>query len=375
MNICILYLGKNGAGNIFTYQMTEALLKKNCNITLISSSYIENRNKFFDLKKLFSFFAIREIVTYKNPREFLFRTLNIFKFIKISNYIKKLKPDYIYIPMISIWASILSFYLPKTIKIITTIHDVKLHTGENNFFIDKINTHLIKNSIKIITLTNSFKKQISEIYKISEDNIYWIEHANFNYYRPQFFTNKQTISNKILFFGRINKYKGIDVLLKSMQVLREKNVSITLEIVGNGTFTGEQQQIINKLGECVQIINEWIPDEEIYKYFLDVDLVVIPYIEASQSGVVMLSYTFAKPVVVTNVGGLPSQVTKETGRIISPNNPYELSDVIIELYKEPETLILLGNNCYKKVTTDYSWNTSADKLLNILEFKNNLGEF
>lgn len=367
MNICILYLGKTGAGNIFTYQMTEALLRKSCSITLISSIYIENRIKFCDLTKLFSSFTLKEIKTYKNSKEFLFRTLNIFNFIKLSKFIKKLKPDYIYIPMISIWASILSFYLPKSIKIITTIHDVKLHTGEDNFFIDKINTHLIKKSKKVITLTNSFKKQISEIYKFPEENIFWIEHANFNYYRPKYFNNKQTISNKILFFGRINKYKGIDVLLECMQILKEKNVNLTLEIVGNGSFTDEQQAIINKLDGYIKITNKWIPDEEIYKYFLDTDLVVIPYIEASQSGVVMLSYTFAKPVIVTNVGGLPDQVTKETGRIINPNNPKELSDTIIELYKNPENLIILGNNCYKKVTTDFSWNTSAEKLLNILK--------
>lgn len=366
MNICVLYLGRTGAGNIFTYQMVESLLKTGINTTVLLSAFIENKKKFYELKGKYPSLILKEVKTYRNKREFIIRSLNVFNYMRIKHYIVKGKFDWIYIPMVSIWAAILSFFLPKKVNIVTTIHDVNLHVGEENRIIERINTNLIKKSRKLITLTNSFKELIAEQYEKNIDDICWIEHANFNYYRPDNFINKNEITKKILFFGRINKYKGISVLLDAMKEIKKKNFDIRLEIVGNGVFTKEDFGKINELGYQVDVTNRWIMDEEIYKFFIDIDIVVVPYIEASQSGVVMTAYTFGKPVIVTDVGGLPDQVTPETGVVIKSGNADELANAIITMYETPSKILTLGENAYKKSITEYSWETTSKKLIDFL---------
>ena len=93
---------------------------------------------------------------------------------------------------------------------------------------------------------------------------------------------------------------------------------------------------------------EVIKDEEMYQFFEDIDITVVPYIEASQSGVVMASYTFGKPVIVTDVGGLAAQVTSETGYVIPPNNPEALANKIKEMYETPRKMIEMGDSAYAK---------------------------
>ena len=83
-------------------------------------------------------------------------------------------------------------------------------------------------------------------------------------------------------------------------------------------------------------------DEEVAKLLSSVDLIILPYIEASQSGVIPLAFALGKPVVVTNVGGLKEQVPDGCGLIIPPNNPKALSDAICELYNNPSKILDMG---------------------------------
>lgn len=93
----------------------------------------------------------------------------------------------------------------------------------------------------------------------------------------------------------------------------------------------------------------------------------ILHIEASQSGVVMLAYSFSKPVIVTNVGGLPEQVFEDTGIIIQPNDKNALADSILKMYEEPQKISEMGKAAEEKNETIFSWKTSAKKLLKFLE--------
>lgn len=93
----------------------------------------------------------------------------------------------------------------------------------------------------------------------------------------------------------------------------------------------------------------------------------ILHIEASQSGVVMLAYSFSKPVIVTNVGGLPEQVFEDTGIIVQPNDKNALADSILKMYEEPQKIPEMGKFAEEKNETVFSWKTSAKKLLKFLE--------
>lgn len=362
MKITILFLGKSGGACIYTYEMLRSLLAVGCTIQAVLCDYIENKPDFIRLENYKNYTQIF-IPTYRNRKEFLSKSLNVIKFIKLAYTINKFNSDWVYIPMISLWCRFVLPFLNRKIKIVTTIHDVAMHLGEKNLLIDCFNSYIIKKSDKIITLSESFIDKISNKYEIAKENICWIRHANYNYYRPAFFKNAISLTNKILFFGRIHEYKGVSILLDAMEVIKNTNKDITLRIAGRGQISSDNMAKIKKLGSSVELINKWIPNNEIFKYFENIDFVVVPYIEASQSGVIMLAYTFGKPVIVTDVGGLPEQVFDDTGIVISSGEYKALAAAILKMYAEPEKIINMGNSAYEKNNTVFSWAESVQRLL------------
>lgn len=135
----------------------------------------------------------------------------------------------------------------------------------------------------------------------------------------------------LLFFGFVREYKGLDLLLQAMpEVLRHENVSLLVV----GEFWKDKCryfQLVHDLGleDSVHIVDSYIPNEEIGKYFAAADLVVQPYRSASGSGISQLAYGFGKPVIATDVGGLAEVVQDGVnGKVLKPDDVTELSEAI-----------------------------------------------
>lgn len=159
----------------------------------------------------------------------------------------------------------------------------------------------------------------------------------------------------ILFFGFIRKYKGLDILFEAMSDQRIKNAGIKLLVAGEYYEDAKPyNDRIDKLGIKDQLIlkTDFIPDSSV-KYFLSAaDAVIQPYRNATQSGVTPLAYHFEKPMVVTNVGGLPSLVPDhKVGLVVEPN-PKGLADGILEYYQLGDEYFIPHLREEKK---KYSW--------------------
>jgi glycosyltransferase involved in cell wall biosynthesis len=166
----------------------------------------------------------------------------------------------------------------------------------------------------------------------------------------------------ILFFGFIRKYKGLDILLEAMKILKEKKTGIKLLVAGE--FYEDKTkylELIDRFGirEDLILHTDFIPDKEV-KYFLcATDCVVQPYRHATQSGVTPLAYHFEKPMIVTNVGGLPSVVPEKAGLIAEPD-PGDLSDKIITYFQLGENYFLPQLREEKK---KYSWTRMVQEII------------
>ncbi|CUT02751.1 Glycosyl transferases group 1, partial [Candidatus Kryptonium thompsonii] len=127
----------------------------------------------------------------------------------------------------------------------------------------------------------------------------------------------------LLFFGYIRGYKGLDLLLKSMKLVLSK---FPVKLLVAGEFYEDPKRyykIVEEEGIADFVIfkSEYIPNDEVKVYFCASDLVVLPYISATQSGIVQIAYNFNKPVIATNVGGLPEVVIDgETGFVVEPSS-------------------------------------------------------
>ena len=143
-------------------------------------------------------------------------------------------------------------------------------------------------------------------------------------------------STVLLFFGYVRKYKGLDILLKAMPSVLKKHPDAYLLIVGEFYDKPDSYfEIINKnnLNDKVKLVNSFVPNEDVEKYYAVSDLVILPYRSATQSGILNVAYGFKKPVVVTDVGGLAEFVEdSKTGFIVKPDSPAEIERGINKFY-------------------------------------------
>ena len=143
----------------------------------------------------------------------------------------------------------------------------------------------------------------------------------------------------ILFFGFVRPYKGLKLLIQAMSSIPE---IVHLNIVGDfGGAKAEYEHMISELHltDRISIKDGYIPDREVGEFFERCDAVVLPYLDATQSGIAQIAFGFEKPVIATTVGGLPEVVTDgETGVLCEPGDPEELSKAIQRFYELKKTV-------------------------------------
>jgi glycosyltransferase involved in cell wall biosynthesis len=141
----------------------------------------------------------------------------------------------------------------------------------------------------------------------------------------------------LLFFGFVREYKGLMYLIEALPEIFERLPNAKLLIVG--CFYDDKQKYLLRIEELgvasmVVLYDEYIPDREVGLYFSASDLVVLPYISATQSGIVQIAYGFSKPVVVTSVGGLPEAVDDgRTGYVVPPKNAGALAASVVRFFE------------------------------------------
>ena len=180
--------------------------------------------------------------------------------------------------------------------------------------------------------------------------------------------------NIILFFGFIRKYKGLDLLLEAMSYLKnQKPETKNQKLLIAGEFYEDAKQyhdLINKLGIKDQLIlkTDFIPDSEVKYYLCAADAVIQPYRNATQSGVTPLAYHFEKPMVVTNVGGLPSLVPDGKVGIVVEPNPQAIAEGILKFYQLGEDYFIPHLRSEKQ---KYSWNKVVNTVLELTKMIDN----
>ena len=170
-------------------------------------------------------------------------------------------------------------------------------------------------------------------------------HPEYSIFKRSDLTNQQARrildieenANVILFFGLVREYKGLKYLIEAIKQVSSK-LDVILLITGDfGGSRKEYDSLIEKNGisDIVRIRDQFISTEEVEKYFAASDLVVLPYVSATQSGVVQQAYSMERPVVVTKVGGLPDVVENGvTGYVVDPKDAEAIARVIEKFFVE-----------------------------------------
>ena len=154
------------------------------------------------------------------------------------------------------------------------------------------------------------------------------------------YLNLEQEAKIILFFGFIRKYKGLDLLLEALHILQSESPSESagLKLLIAGEFYDDEKYYLDlvakwNLQQSLILRTGFIPDKDVPYYFCATDAVIQPYRNATQSGVTPLSYHFDKPMIVTNVGGLPALVPHHQAGLVAEANPNAIAAAIREFYQ------------------------------------------
>lgn len=359
MKVLIIHLGRKGAGPVYSLEMAKALHKLGHEVIYYASAYVENRE--YVEKETFE---KRFFDTYTSRVSYAISIFFRFGIKKVIQSILNDNPDVVYSTMNDLWHPFIFPSLSRFTRV-KTIHDVGVHEGNDSWFNIWWNGTAFKDAEKFVVLSKKFVPQLQQK-GISHDNITVIPHAGFDFYVRKNADIVKCTRKQLLFFGRIDRYKGIKVLLDAMPTILQSYPDLLLTIAGNGDMS-EYASGIESIKHNINVINRWIKDEEVAGIVEPADVVILPYTHATQSGVIPLAYAFSKPVIATNVGGLDEQVVEgETGYIVPSHNPQAIANAVIRIYAEENKPYEMGQKAHQYMAENLTWESSAKRFTEFL---------
>lgn len=287
---------------------------------------------------------------------FMIHTANPFNIIRTANYIKKKKPDMVIIQWWHPYFAPCYFLLAKfmgTQNLTFVCHNVFPH---ERFPLDKKLTRLtLKNGKHFIVHAREEEGELKQIMPNPDCRV--TPHPSYNAFCFEHMTKAQarerlglfTDEKILLFFGFVRPYKGLKHLINAMPKIKERLGDVKLLVVGEFGSVEDKEQYQTQIKELessdtasgkaleqsIVIYDGYTPDREVEKYFTACDMVVLPYESATQSGIVQIAYGFGKPVVVTDVGGLPDVVSdNKTGYVVPPQDAGALANAVVRYFTE-----------------------------------------
>ena len=252
-------------------------------------------------------------------------------------------------------------------KVVALMHNATSHDGKAS---DKWLTKRFLNRVdSCITLSQSVTEDVKKL--VPNLPIETLFHPLYNHY-PKIESRLESLNHlglpssakhTILFFGIIRPYKGLTTLIKAAEDL---NSEIHIIIAGECYGSWNQYKRLIKASPAksrIHVFNEFIPDSELPYIFGASDMVVLPYLNASQSGVTATAVHYNLPIIASDVGDLSSTITPGvTGDLVSPGASKELAKAIngwINTEHKAEDLI----TAYEAIRNTNSWEAFAEKLV------------
>jgi glycosyltransferase involved in cell wall biosynthesis len=252
-------------------------------------------------------------------------------------------------------------------RFILILHDAKLHPGDYYPFRESVLRWEVASADALIVLSEYVGRAAQQLHDFPPDRIWTVPHGALSFgagvAAPRAFPSDRPM--RLLFFGRIVAYKGLGHLLDAYRILRERGVAVELDIVGSGDLARYKSRLAGL--PDVTITNAWVDEEKIAEALVRADVVVLPYIEASQSGVAAAALTAALPIVATPVGGLAEQVSSgRTGIIAKGMHAEDLAAAIQCFTHDPSLYETCSAGALQHAREELGWARIATKIADIV---------
>ncbi|HHJ18938.1 MAG TPA: glycosyltransferase [Gammaproteobacteria bacterium] len=241
------------------------------------------------------------------------------------------RPDMVIIPWWTVFWAPCFWYLARKfrkagIEVVFFCHNVVEH--ESAAWKTFLTRKVLKEGMRFVVHTREDKSNLLALLPYADVTIF--PHPIYEQFPEPRGVLKRRAGLELLFFGFVRPYKGLDILIDAMRDLHDQDIYLTIA----GEFWGGEEEtrreiVQSGLKDKIEIRSEYLPEQEVAELFHRADIVVLPYRTATGSGIVPLAYHYIKPVIVTQVGGLPDVVINgKTGFIIPPCSPESLVKII-----------------------------------------------
>jgi glycosyltransferase involved in cell wall biosynthesis len=263
-------------------------------------------------------------------------------------------------------------------KLYHTAHNVLPHNAKKyDFLLQKI---VYKSSKGIIAHSNFIRNKIITDFNINPAKLRVIPHGNFDFYRPQEKLTKedarrhfglQDEDKVLLFFGGIREYKGLDTLLEAFRIIKDED-HYKLLIAGapqDKQSASKYEKLIRQITTNGKILYNFsfIPNDDVARYFISSDVLILPYKNIYHSGLVHLAYSFGKPIIAARVGDFEEVIDQDKSGLLLDENTAEDLACKIRMFFSNENRDQMENYVLNLNTGKYSWDTISEETINYYE--------
>ncbi len=289
---------------------------------------------------------------------------NLLAIFRMVCFILRLKVNIVHLTWPPRYGEFFTYLLRK--RTVITMHDPLPHSSEDAW-LNRFHRNVCFRLLDTFILLNDIqKKPFIEAYHMQHKRVVLSRlsaYTNLRNVQPQY----PDMNNYVLFFGGISSHKGVEYLCEAMDEVCKKHPDVKLVVAGKGKlyFDITKYDIFND-GHLV-LLNHYLDDSVLVGSIRHSLFVVCPYIDATQSGVVMSSFALNKPVVATNVGALPTMVKDgQYGTIVPPKDVSALDTAIEALIESPQRVDAMMTNIERDYSDgDCSWSAIAQGIIDV----------
>jgi len=261
-------------------------------------------------------------------------------------------------------------------KVVYTIHNVMPRHQKLRFYHRVLYRALYSLCHELIINSAKGREEVVELFRVSRRKNRVMPHRDYKCLVPAEPIPKEKAKEAlglekncrtILFFGAIRESKGLDSILRALPAIKSRVGGVKLLIVGEPWENYEKYKKLireNKLEEQVLERLDYVPNQEVPLYFFATDLVVLPYREITQSGILQMAYAFAKPVVATDLGGFREAIEEgKNGCLVPVGDIQALAEKCSLVLADEESIQRMGEHSRRLADERFSWDLIAERTI------------
>lgn len=351
LRIALLGLGRYAGGGPISLQLARALSRDHTVRCFVDSGSLvlnEWRASGLDVH-------VHDGV-YRRPAEALLGLVWSASRRRLVQAIRRFAPDVLLVPFIHLWAR--GVALDARVPMVLCVHDPSPHPGLTGRVWHVVERRAVRSSAHLVLHSEAFVGELVRRYGVPRESITVAPLGPMSNYLDAPLPVQRGGPPVVLCFGRIEPYKGIDVLLDAVPAIRAAVPAVRFRIAGSGA-PGAQVARARSLG--IEFDDRWVGDDEVPAMFGEAAIVVLPYVSATQSGVIPIAAAFGRAVVATDVGGLAEQVDGgRLGLLVHPGDSAALARAVVSLLEDSERAAELGRRLREHYDGERSWARAAE---------------